>query len=143
VLERARSPRTNEPSLRLKLGLDLGERATLALESGLVLGLKVNWELADGRALEQTLWLRYSPLLRRYALAIGERPTQQYALRNALLAAVENATLSWPEQARCEQACGGHARVRLDVSSLPASLRLPALVQREWRLDSGWQALEQ
>ncbi len=106
-----------------------------------MLGLRVDWELADGRALAQTLWLRYSPLLRRYALAVGERPSQQFSLRNALLAAVENAQLSWPEEARCEPACGGRARVQLAVSSLPAPLRLPALTQREWRLDSGWQAL--
>lgn len=141
MLERARSPRALEPTLRLELGLELGPRATLALEAGLVLGFQVDWELADGRALTQTLWLRYSPLLRRYALAIGERPSQQYSLRNSLLAAVENAQLSWPDQARCENACGGRARVRLAVNSLPAPLRLPALVQREWRLDSGWQAL--
>lgn len=141
AIEQARSLAAPEPTLRLKLGLELGPRATLALESGLVLGLQVDWELNDGRALTQTLWLRYSPLLRRYALAIGERPTQQFRLRNALLAAVENAQLSWPAEVRCENACGGRARIQLAVNSLPAPLRLPALTQREWRLDSGWQAL--
>lgn len=141
MLQAARSRAVAEPGLQLEVALDLGERATLALESGLVLGFRVDWQLADGRALQQILWLRYSPLLRRYALAIGDRPLQQFALRNALLAAFENAQLSWPEEASCAGSCGGRVRLRLDVSSLPAPLRLPALVQRDWALDSGWKAL--
>jgi hypothetical protein len=105
VLERATRSSSAEPGLQLEFVLDLGERATLALESGLVLGFSVDWELADGRELGEMLWLRYSPLLRRYAFGIGSRPTQTFALRNTLLAAVENARVSWPDAGACDGSC--------------------------------------
>lgn len=142
VLKNAQQTRAPVPGLQLQLRLDLGERATRALESGLVLGLAVDWQLDDGRELHDTLWLRYSPLLRRYDFGIGSRPPQSFGLRNALLAAVENARVTWPEAHACKLECGGRVRVRLDVSTLPAPLRLPALFQRDWKLDSGWRALD-
>lgn len=103
-----------------------------------MLAFEVEWRLADGRRLRQPLALRYSPLLRHYELAIGSSPPQPHALRNHLLAAMENARLRWPAEAACAGACAGQVRVRLDPAALPAPLRLPALVDGDWHFDSGW-----
>lgn len=130
------------PTLQLALSVQLGERATAALEAGLMLSFDVEWRLADGRRLRQPLALRYSPLLRRYQLAIGQGAPQPHALRNGLLSAMENARLRWTGDAACEGDCGGQVRVRLDPAALPAPLRLPALVDGDWRFDSGWVAVE-
>lgn len=121
------------------MSIQLGARATEAIESGLVLSFKVEWLLADGRTLRQNLALRYSPLLRSYQLGIGNRVVQSFPLRNSLLAAMENARLRWPASRACEAACGGKVRVRLDPAALPAPLRLPALFDSDWDFDSGWQ----
>lgn len=122
--------------------VELGVRATAALEAGLVLAFDVDWALADGRRLRQQLALRFSPLLRSYQLAQGTDPPQAYALRNSLLAAMENARLRFAGAAPCQDACGGRVRVRLNPAALPAPLRLPALVDGDWDFDSGWRELE-
>ena len=129
------------PSLQLAMAIELGPRATEALQAGLMLAFDVDWELDDGRELHQSLALRYSPLLRSYQLAVGNGHPQTFALRNALLAAMENAQLRWPDAAACSGACGGRVRVRLDPAQLPAPLRLPALFDSDWSFDSGWKAV--
>lgn len=135
---------TNDPvpGLDLSLRLDPGAQATEALESGLVLGFLVRWELADGRALVQTMTLRYSPLLRAYALTIGNAPAQTYTLRNAMLAAFEQARLRWEDGGNCSGRCAGRVRVALDRARLPAPLRLPSLLQSDWALDTGWHQVQ-
>jgi hypothetical protein len=130
------------PTLQLNLAIELGERATEALQAGLLLAFDADWQLADGRQLRRTLSLRYSPLLRSYQLAIGDEPPQMFALRNGLLAAMENARLRWPDEAACAGDCGGRVRARLNPAALPAPLRLPALFDSDWDFDSGWKDLE-
>lgn len=130
------------PALDMSMRLDLGTQATEALESGLALGYQVRWQLADGRELSQSVTLRYSPLLRAYALSLGNAPAQTYALRNAMLAAFEQARLRFDEAAACASACGGRVRVALDRTRLPASLRLPSLLQPDWAFDSGWHEVQ-
>lgn len=129
------------PTLQLQLSVHLGERATAALEAGLVLTFDVEWRLGDGRRLRQPLSLRHSPLLRSYQLALGAQPPRPYAVRDALLAAMENARLRWLGEPGCAPPCEGEVRVRLDPAALPAPLRLPALIDGDWDFDSGWQAL--
>jgi hypothetical protein len=130
------------PTLQLNLAIELGEHATDALQAGLLLAFDVDWQLADGRELRRTLSLRYSPLLRSYQLAIGDEPPQMFALRNGLLAAVENARLRWPGESACTGHCGGRVRARLNPAALPAPLRLPALFDSDWDFDSGWREID-
>jgi hypothetical protein len=130
------------PVLQLAMQVELGERATAALQAGLVLAFDVDWELADGRRLRQSLALRFSPLLRSYQLALGGAPPQAFALRNSLLSAMENARLRFADAKACEGDCAGRVRVRLNPAALPAPLRLPALVDGDWDFDSGWKELE-
>ena len=60
------------------MSIELGPRATEALQAGLMLAFDVDWQLADGRELHQPLALRYSPLLRSYQLAIGNGQPQTF-----------------------------------------------------------------
>ena len=141
AIKQAVANTTAAPALQLAMSIELGPRATEALQAGLMLAFDVDWQLADGRELHQSLALRYSPLLRSYQLAIGNGQPQTFILRNALLAAMENALLRWPDAAACAATCGGRVRVRLDPAQLPAPLRLPALFDSDWSFDSGWKAV--
>jgi hypothetical protein len=142
VVKQAVSDRSGAATLQLVMAVELGPLATEALQAGLMLAFDVDWQLHDGRELRQSLALRYSPLLRSYQLAVGKTPPQTFTLRNALLAAMENAQLRWPDQAACAGACGGRVRVRLDPAQLPAPLRLPALFDSDWDFDSGWKQID-
>ncbi len=141
-IRRAEAVAGEVPVLQLAMQVELGARATDALEAGLVLAFDVDWELADGRRLRQSLALRFSPLLRSYQLAQGTAPPQAFALRNSLLSAMENARLRFADAKPCQGDCGGRVRVRLNPAALPAPLRLPALVDGDWDFDSGWRDIE-
>jgi hypothetical protein len=138
AIRSARSVGGTTPALQLALTIELGPRATEALQAGLLLAFDVDWQLEDGRQLQRAMALRYSPLLRSYQLAIGNEPPQAFTVRNGLLAAMENARLRWPDQAACAGDCGGRVRARLNPAALPAPLRLPALFDSDWDFDSGW-----
>ncbi len=118
--------------------VDLGATAGSALDAGLPLRFLVEFRGEDGADRVQTLMLRASPLLRSYNLAIGTEAPQQHGLRNALLVAFENARIPFDSGKPCDPGCPGRVRVRLDLAALPAPLRLPALVDPGWQLDSGW-----
>jgi hypothetical protein len=139
AIKEARAIEGASPTLQLALSIELGARATEALQAGLMLAFDIDWQFAEGRRLQRTLTLRYSPLLRNYQLAIGSEAPQTFALRNGLLAAMENARLSWPDQPACPDVCGGRVRARLNPAALPAPLRLPALFDSDWDFDSGWR----
>lgn len=141
-IRRAEAVAGEVPVLQLAMQVELGARATDALEAGLVLAFDVDWELADGRRLRQSLALRFSPLLRSYQLAQGTAPPQAFALRNSLLSAMENARLRFADAKPCQGDCGGRVRVRLNPAALPAPLRVPALVDGDWDFDSGWRDIE-
>jgi hypothetical protein len=120
-IRRAEAVAGEVPVLRLAMQVELGARATDALEAGLVLAFDVDWELADGRRLRQSLALRFSPLLRSYQLAQGTAPPQAFALRNSLLSAMENARLRFGDSEPCAGECGGRVRVRLNPAALPGA----------------------
>jgi hypothetical protein len=142
AIRSARSVAGTTPTLQLALSIELGPRATEALQAGLLLAFDVDWQLKDGRQLQRSMALRYSPLLRSYQLAIGDEPPQMFALRNGLLAAMENARLRWPGESACAGDCGGRVRARLNPAALPAPLRLPALFDSDWDFDSGWREID-
>lgn len=142
AIKSASSVVASAPTLQLALSIELGARATDALQAGLLLAFDIDWHLADGRHLQRAMSLRYSPLLRSYQLAIGNEPPQVFALRNGLLAAMENARLRWSGEPACAAGCGGRVRARLNLAALPAPLRLPALFDGDWDFDSGWKELE-
>ena len=78
---------------------------------------------------EQTITLSYAALLDRFEL-VSDAGTKPYRLRAELLDAFSNLQLT----------ADGATEVRLSLSigALPAPLRLPAMLDSDWWLDSGW-----
>ena len=86
--------------------------------------------ILDKAFAEQSIVLGYAPLLERFEL-ISNSATKPYRLRAELLDAFSNMQLT---------AIAGATEVRLSLSigALPAPLRLPAMFDSDWWLDSGW-----
>jgi hypothetical protein len=81
--------------------------------------------------------LRYFPLSRQYQVRdVEDAATRNYAVRALALAAMENLRLPL---AAFDSAGATRLRVRitLDRDALPGALRLPAVLQSAWRMDSG------
>lgn len=112
----------------LVLDLDLRFTATQlqALEHGIPLRLAVHLGSAAPNALVE---LRYRPLSRQYELRLpNEDLARVFASRARLLAALDRIVIN------DVAATQGSARVELVSSALPAPLRLPALLDRDWQL---------
>ncbi len=79
---------------------------------------------------EQTIALSYAALLERFEL-ISDGSVKPYRLRAELLDAFSNLQIA---------STPGVTEVRLSLSigALPAPLRLPATLDSDWWLDSGW-----
>ena len=87
---------------------------------------------------EQTITLSYAPLLERFEL-IANATVKPYRLRAELLDAFSNLQLATtPIDAKLDTM---EVRIRLSIGALPAPLRLPALLDSDWWLDSGWVAV--
>ena len=87
--------------------------------------------------IQRHVQLRYFPLSRQYQVRDAEdASTRNYAARTLALAAMENLRLPLPG---FDGAGATRLRVRitLDRDELPGALRLPALLQPAWHMDSG------
>ncbi|MBS0487350.1 MAG: DUF4390 domain-containing protein [Proteobacteria bacterium] len=92
--------------------------------------------------------LRYFPLSRQYQVSDVEDATERsYAVRALALQAMENLRLPLVSEDRVSADRAGatrlDVRITLDRDALPGALRLPALLQSAWRMDSGtwtWRA---
>jgi hypothetical protein len=84
---------------------------------------------------ERHVQLRYFPLSRQYQIRdVEDDATRSYAARALAIAAMENLRLSGFGDAVAAQ---WQVRIRLDRDALPGALRLPAMLQSQWHLDSG------
>jgi len=73
--------------------------------------------------------LRYRPLPRQYELRLpNDAAPRVFASRARLIAALDRIVITG------FSATSGSVRVALVSSALPAPLRLPALIDREWQL---------
>lgn len=89
---------------------------------------------------EQTVVLAYAPLLERFEL-ISNKTVKPYRLRAELLDAFSNMQLPAPRDDAgpdADTASATEVRLSLSIGALPAPLRLPALLDSDWWLDSGW-----
>lgn len=123
--------RGNAPVPELLLRIVLPEVVRAGLERGVPLSFRLDIDGPDGR---QTLRrnLRYLPLTRQYQVrGPADGYSRSYDSRAGALAALER----WPVPAGLPTT--GRLRLRLDHTRLPAPLVLPALFDRDWRLDSG------
>jgi hypothetical protein len=130
---------------RLEQQLVLSHEASNALEHGVPLELSVDLELRDAQSLtlladdQHRFVIRYLPLSRHYQLAdLSQGATETFPrLRHALAAL---ASLELPLQTG-PLAPGQYEiriRTRLEHGSMPAPMRLPALLSAKWRHDSEW-----
>ena len=84
---------------------------------------------------EQSITLSYAPLLERFEL-IANANVKPYRLRAELLDAFSNLRLA--TTATDARLGAMEVRLSLSIGALPAPLRLPALLDSDWWLDSGW-----
>lgn len=131
------------PALEVQQRLDFSPRMLDALSNGIALRIDYRLEACDGGVHERRpLWLRYFPLAREFELRWqGDDGGRRFARRSALLAALDQVRVALPESAA---ACAGELSLELELTALPAPLRLPALIGLEdWRLAAGphaWSA---
>lgn len=118
--------------LDLRLSLSFSPVMLQALDHGIPLVLNFHVDPDRGQLQHQSIHLHYLPLARRYEYRVGESPVQTFQSRLQMLAALDQArfVLTAPIQGP------GEVWVTLDAQSLPAPLRLSALLDSEWRLRS-------
>ena len=127
-----------------------------ALDHGIALDFEVTaeaqgaswlgWRATIGRA----RWrreLRYFPLTRQYQMRdpendpSGTGETRSYPARASLIAAISDLRLALPADWLAGQPAGAVERytLRIDLQrdNLPGALRLPALIDADWRLSTG------
>mgnify|MGYP000968233792 CR=1 FL=1 len=111
--------------LVLDLDLRFTDNQLQALDHGIPLRLAVQ---IDGAA-DAFVDLRYRPLPRQYELRLpNDAAPRVFASRARLIAALDRIVITG------FSASSGSVRVALVSSALPAPLRLPALIDREWQL---------
>ena len=113
--------------LTLDLDLRFSETHLAALDHGIPLRL----ELAMAGAPTRLVTLRFRPLARQYELQFSDEDAPRlHASRARLLAALDRIVIG------NVTAPAGNVHIALDSSALPAPLRLPALIDSEWRLET-------
>lgn len=135
-----------QPNETLLDGLDHG----IPLMFDITLSAQAPGWLGWKRTLAVQNWqreLRYFPLTRRYQLReveAGHRgPGRSYAVRALVIAALADLRLPLDGALRAAPAQTYVLRVELDRDALPGALRLPAMIDSQWRLSTGnhaWQA---
>jgi len=126
-----------QPSGVLLDALDHG----IALDFEITLKAQIRGFANWNRTLAQTHWhreLRYFPLTRQYQVRdAAHAETRSYAARASLIAAITDLRLElpadWPGAAAQRYAL----RIDLERDNLPGALRLPALIDVDWRLSTG------
>ncbi len=123
--------------LGLTLKFEPEPQITEALDASIALIFEIELDIQNGHVQNgsrQRAVLSHDSLLERYDLAFAGR-TRHFRLRAELLDAFAN-TLIFPE------ADIKRVRVRLLLGELPAPLRMPALLDPDWHLDTGWCVMQ-
>jgi hypothetical protein len=123
----------------------------IALDFSITLKAQAPTFLGWQRTLAQTHWhreLRYFLLTRQYQLrdpdqvSGGGAETRSYPARASLIAAITDLRLSLPATWPTSGVTRYSLRIDLERDNLPGALRLPALIDVDWRLSTGsytWQ----
>ncbi len=131
-----------------------------ALEQGVVLGFRLEFELTKPRTTSYYLSLRewfdphaqlafklsYQPLTGRYRVTIGSLSNYYPTLREALsaLGAIQGWRVLNPGTLDPKKPgqVAGQVRLLLDIGDLPKPFQMNALGSDDWSLDSGWIRLD-
>lgn len=134
-----------QPSETLLDGLDHGIPLVFDITLSAQAPGKLGWEMQ----LATQHWrreLRYFPLTRQYQLrdpdASHGTQARSYAVRNAVIAAITDLRLPLDAAVSAASAQNYVLRIDLERNALPGALRLPALIDSDWRLSTGnyaWQ----
>lgn len=140
--------------LVLVTGIDLALNPALieALEHGVTLPLAITMQAYDdsdwwpgyNMRRRHRMEIRYLPMIRHYQLDNLLTDTQTSYPRLSMLLEELAEPTAWPMPLLREEIASGRWRIRaqlkLDLTRLPAPMRLPVWFDPRWRLDSGWQA---
>ncbi len=125
-----------------------------ALDHGIPLDFEITLEVQAPTwfgwttTLAQMHWqreLRYFPLTRQYQLRDPEleltdnSTTRSYAARAQLLAAISDLRLDLPADWPAAAAHRYALRIDLERDTLPGALRLPALIDADWRVSADYR----
>jgi hypothetical protein len=122
----------------------LSARATLNLDAELIAALEAHvafWFIKSWRCgaysgqMREELFL--APLSRQYRVRASDGSERSFRLRSEALSAIEEIALVLDQ---CVQP--PELRMALDLGALPAPLRVPALLDARWQLDSNWLVAE-
>lgn len=138
------TPAYQSINIHLKQDLQFSSEAREALEHGVVLSIKMQFELHNEENLmvvlkENRLFqLRYLPLSERYQLSAGEHEMQLFSRLRHLLVAVSNQDIKLSTGPLLPGNYELRARVSLDETRLPTPMQLPAWFSPDWQHDSEW-----
>lgn len=130
----------------LEQEVQLSFEARRALQNGVPLTIRVNTEVRDSNTLtllanqELRLEIRYLPLSDRYQLSTegDEESARSFPRLRHVLAELASLRLTMSTGPLVPGEYEFRVRVRLDRSSLPMPMQLPAVIVRNWRHDSQW-----
>jgi hypothetical protein len=138
-------PGQRQITVRLDQQVRFSEAAERALRNGVTLTLLVDVEVRDARNLNlltdqrERFEVRYLPLSERYQLAGGTPAMQQtYPRLRHVNAELSRLRLTLPTAPLAPGPYELRARMRLDRTSLPTPLQLPAVLSAEWAHDTRW-----
>lgn len=131
--------------VRLQQDLELSAQAREALEHGVTLTLALEMELRNDNNMivakkdSNRYQLSYLPLSERYQLEAEKTGGMKtYPRLRHLLAAIDDVSIPISTGPLPPGSYELRVRVRLDESSLPAPMQLPAWLSSQWRHDSEW-----
>lgn len=135
-----------DPAPVLDAQLDLAFSRTMldALEHGVPLEFELALTGRDGATSlseRRTLKLRYLPLARRWQLRDANGVERHYARRTQLIAALDRVRVVLPPDWLPLRDDGAFTlRLSFATDRLPGPLRLPALLERDWRFPTATYA---
>ena len=137
---------TGGASVRVTQTVNLSASAREALRNGVPITLRIDVALHRGNDSAAAVRdahryeIRYLPLSEHYQLAgPGERILGTYPRLRHALAELQRVEVPLATDIAPSTIASVRVRTRLDPHRLPAPMRLPALVNPDWRVDSGWR----
>ncbi|GJM08734.1 MAG: hypothetical protein DHS20C11_10100 [Lysobacteraceae bacterium] len=143
--------RADRQRLDLTIDLDFARQVKRALERGVPVTLTWEarlqnadqwWWQADLRHAEGEVVVRFHSLSKHWLVASTHGNEElSFASRRALMSALSRwhgLDLGTDDWTQLESNAKAAVRVELDISALPAPLRLPAWINHQWRMDTGW-----
>jgi len=139
------TPAYQSLDIHLEQDLELSAQAREALEHGVTLTIRLDFELRDDNHLiaarrdTRRFLLRYLPLSERYQYAQEETGAQEaFSRLRHMMAALDDLSIHLATGPLPPGSYELRTRISLDESRLPTPMQLPAWFSAQWRHDSEW-----